>query len=78
MFRLMNILSQLKGKTMPFKFNIGDVVHCYREDDFDFVGRVIMRAQLSDDTPNEYEVTNAPVSFTLFPVLIWETEMEKV
>ena len=63
---------------MPFKFNVGDTVHCYRENGFDFIGVVKNRAWVDEDS-YEYEVTNAPVKGTgESPLLIWENEMEKV
>jgi hypothetical protein len=68
---------------LPPKFEIGDCVHCFREENifasgFDFIGRVVKRAQVDDTW--EYEVTNAPKLFpgSMYPLLLWESEMTPV
>jgi hypothetical protein len=62
------------------KFNVGDKVHCYREETdewfgFDFKGKVLSVNIIDDDV--EYTVSNAPRHF-FGPLLIWEEEMNKV
>ena len=62
------------------KYYIGDKVHCFRKDDFDFIG-IVEKVNIVDDNEIEYKVTNAPslfpeLYFNSFPLLIWEQEME--
>jgi hypothetical protein len=70
--------------TTPAKFDIGQLVHCFRSgpghSSFDFVGIVISRQDVGDEADGiswwEYAVTNAPYVLAHYPVLIWEHEME--
>ena len=70
----------------PPKFDIGQLVHCFRSGpgntSFDFVGTVISSNDTGDEADGvswwEYAVTNAPHILSAFPVLIWEHEMEAI
>lgn len=66
---------------MANKFAIGQSVHCFRKENkylsgFDFIGEVLA-FNLVDTDMWEYEVHNAPKTYatSLFPLLIWESEM---
>jgi hypothetical protein len=65
------------------KYNIGDVVHCYRKETltqtgFDFTGVILSVANAGyiDEEDWEYDVENAPIiSFFGQRCLIWESEI---
>ena len=68
---------------MKPKYDVGDEVYCYRKETkswsgFDFNGIITNINNTGDeDSPDyEYSVTNAPSSFGLFPVLVWEKEIK--
>ncbi len=61
------------------KFSIGDKVRCFRAETpdvfgFNFTGHVKHQADTGEGW--EYGVSNAPLLFLGFPMLIWEFEME--
>ena len=65
------------------KYNVGDIVHCFRQETehvtgFNFTGRVLSIANVGYPKEDwEYDVENAPklaIGFNL-PCLIWEEEI---
>lgn len=59
------------------KYNVGDVVHCFRGTpyvtSFDFTGEILSLADTGEGW--EYEVKNAPMTLFGPPCLIWESEI---
>ena len=62
------------------KYNVGDVVHCYRKETdatmgFDFTGAILSVADVGYPEEDwEYDVENAPIAF-FGRCLIWESEI---